>query len=75
MMEITCPLCKDRILVVPDLKAMTKAINKHVDFHLKEKREQNFSRAQIQHAKEEIEEALAQEVIKEICQNAPILNV
>lgn len=30
---ITCPLCSEQILVVPDVPAMSKAVNSHVRSH------------------------------------------
>ena len=70
MNEITCPLCKTRILIINDLKEMVKAIDEHVNYHAKEKEQKNLPRKQIQLFKEELEEELTQEVLKEIANNS-----
>jgi len=69
MMEITCPICKVRILVVPDLKEMTKAIDEHVNGHLKNTGKENVSKSQVQCTRDELEELLTEEVLKGICRN------
>ena len=33
MKTIRCPCCDEQILVVPDLKVMARAIDRHVDQH------------------------------------------
>jgi len=64
--------CKAQILVVSDLKAMTRAINTRVKFHVEEMRKGNMPETQIRQSKEEIESSLIEEIIKEIyCKNLP----
>ncbi len=70
MNEIKCPLCKTRILVINDLNEMVTAINEHVNYHAKEKEQKNLSRAHIKLFKDELEEQLTQEVLKEIANNS-----
>jgi len=72
MLEIGCPKCKERILLVPDLRAMTKAIDNHVNFHVSQIKKRNISKHQILLASEELEEALAKEVLKELCRDSPL---
>ena len=72
MLEIVCPKCKERILLVPDLKAMTNAIDCHVNFHIRQIKKSNVSKHQILLAGEELEDALAREVLKELCRDLPL---
>jgi hypothetical protein len=70
MKEIICPLCQARILVLPNMQAMIKAIDKHVNCHTKEMEEKKLPEPEIEHAIEELEEALAQEVLKNVANNS-----
>ncbi len=70
MNEIKCPLCKTRILVINDLNEMVTVINEHVNYHAKDKEQKNLSRTQIKLFKDELEEELTQEVLKEIANNS-----
>ena len=74
MKKITCPLCKYRILLLPDLKEMTKAIDEHVNSHLNKTRKENALKSHVQYTRDELEEALTEEVIKGICCNLEVHN-
>jgi len=72
VLEIVCPKCKERILLVPDLRAMTKAIDNHVNFHVRQIKKRNISKHQVLLEAEELEDALAKEVLKELCHGLPL---
>ena len=71
MLEIICPKCKKSILLLPDSKAMTKAIDGHVNLHIMQIKKSNISKHQILLAGEKLEDALAKEVLKELSRDLP----
>jgi hypothetical protein len=58
--------------LIPDLKAMTIAIDNHVNLHIGQIKKSNISKQQIMLAADEIEDALAKEVLKELCRDLPL---
>jgi hypothetical protein len=69
MSEIICPFCRVRIPIYRDLRAMAKTIEEHVECHVKKNEELQLPSRQIKCLKEELEEALAEEVLKEVAKN------
>jgi hypothetical protein len=64
MKKITCPKCKDQILLVPDLTAMSKTFSDHVELHEERLINQGIPKNQINRIKKEVEDSLIGEAIK-----------
>jgi hypothetical protein len=65
--KIACPRCKAEILLIPDMRAMSQAINNHLSTHRWKMKKQKLSTKEIQREKEKIERILIENMIKEIC--------
>jgi DNA-directed RNA polymerase subunit RPC12/RpoP len=72
MTVISCPKCGSQILLVPDLKAMARAIHNHVESHVVELRKQGGSSAEIQGLREGIEVSLLEAVLRGICDGGTV---
>jgi hypothetical protein len=64
--KLVCSECKAKILLIPDLKGMSKAINNHLLIHLEQMKKKEFSRTEIRERKKHIEEALLVNLFKAI---------
>ena len=69
--RLVCPRCKTQILLIQDVEKMATVIANHLEIHANELRCENIAESEISTRRKEIENALIQEMIKEICEEQP----